>query len=345
MTITEIAKLAGVSIGTVDRVIYRRGRVSQSTIQKVEALIEKYNFAPNPIARRLQRGRTYRFCVLSPRGDQDSGYWAQILGGVRSEAADLVPLGVETDIIEFDRYDPPAFQDAVAKIFAKETDGVAFAPLQVAGLRGFIAALEERKIPYIFFDANMPGVSPACAIGPDSFKSGYLAGRLLHIFSGKVTKPVAVMAAHGEDFHLIRRRDGFLQYAQENSFKTLVQEFANDQGVELSDASIARFLRSHPALQGVFITNASAHRIAEAALENKKHRDFFIIGYDLVPDNRRLLREGKLDAVIAQQPETQGKQALEYLFRAVAMNMRIPARVEIPLSIFIRENVPEMNGL
>jgi LacI family transcriptional regulator len=341
MTITQIAELAGVSIGTVDRVIYRRGRVSPATVEKVEGIIKKYNFTPNPIARRLQRGKSYRFCALIPNPDQDSGYWGQVLSGIEQESADLVPMGVKTDIIEFDRYDGDAFHNAAKKALGKETDGVIFPPLQFKGIASFIDILHEKGIPYIFFDAEMPGTFPVCAIGQDSLKSGYLAGRLMHIFAGKVNRPLALMAAHGEDYHLIRRRDGFLQYAQENNFKTLVHEFYNNEGVELSDGDILHFLREYPALQGIFITNASAHRIAEAASEIRKRRELFIIGYDLVPANRRLLREGIIDAIIAQQPETQGKQALEYLFRSVSMNIRIPSRVEIPLNIFIKENAPQ----
>jgi transcriptional regulator with XRE-family HTH domain len=46
MTVHEIAELAGVSIGTVDRVLHKRGRVSAATKARVEAVIEKYQFTP-----------------------------------------------------------------------------------------------------------------------------------------------------------------------------------------------------------------------------------------------------------------------------------------------------------
>ncbi|MDR0643576.1 MAG: LacI family DNA-binding transcriptional regulator [Treponema sp.] len=340
MTIKKVAELAGVSTGTVDRVIYHRGRVSDKTIQKVENIIKKYNFTPNPIARRLQRGRTYRLCALIPKREQDSGYWNQIWDGLNRASLDIAPIGVETEIIEFDRYDSASFNQSVQIIFSKEPDGVAFSPIQLREMRMFIDSLRHRNIPYVFFDADMPDTSPLCAIGQDSFKGGYLAGRLLHLFAGRVERPVAIMDVHSEDYHIIRRRDGFLQYSQEHRFETLVKEFSNNRGVELSNEKIAAFLSEYPELQGVFVTNASAHRIAEAAMEIKSRRDFFIVGYDLVTANHRLLQEGMIDAIIAQQPETQSRQALEYLFRAVSMDMRAPPRVEIPLSIFIKENAP-----
>ncbi|MDR0598748.1 MAG: helix-turn-helix domain-containing protein, partial [Treponema sp.] len=48
MTVKEIAELAGVSIGTVDRVLHKRGRVSAATRETIEAIIEEYQFTPNP---------------------------------------------------------------------------------------------------------------------------------------------------------------------------------------------------------------------------------------------------------------------------------------------------------
>ena len=55
MTIREIARRAGVSIGTVDRVIHKRVRVAPETRKRVEALIEELGYTPNPIARHLKR--------------------------------------------------------------------------------------------------------------------------------------------------------------------------------------------------------------------------------------------------------------------------------------------------
>ena len=68
MTVHEIAELAGVSIGTIDRVLHKRGRVSQETKARVESIIEQYQFTPNPIARRLKLNRSYRFYTYRKTG-------------------------------------------------------------------------------------------------------------------------------------------------------------------------------------------------------------------------------------------------------------------------------------
>jgi LacI family transcriptional regulator len=64
------------------------------------------------------------------------------------------------------------------------------------------------------------------------------------------------------------------------------------------------------------------------------------VGYDLIPKNRELLWNGEIDAIISQRPEEQGRQALLNLYRHVVMEQHIPPKIEIPLDVYIKENIP-----
>jgi LacI family transcriptional regulator len=340
MTVKEIATLAGVSVGTVDRVIYHRGRVAAETKARIEAIIEKYQFTPNPIARRLKRNRAYIFCALIPRRDQDAGYWGQALGGIESAIEEVRLWGVNTEIIEFDRYDMKAFQSAAKKALGKKPDGIVFAPIMPDKTSAFIETVEFKGIPYVFFDADIPEMNPLCAIGQDPFRGGYLAGRLMHLFTGKFKKPAVVLDAHGEDYHITRRRDGFLRYAKEHQLPVITQEYSNYRGAELSEDEILEFLGAHHDISGVFITNCLAHRVTEAAEKAGRAGEFVIIGYDLIPNTRLLLQYGGIDAIISQRPEYQGRLALLTLYRRFVLEQTTPEKVEIPLDVYLQENVP-----
>jgi LacI family transcriptional regulator len=343
MTVHEIAALAGVSIGTVDRVLHKRGRVSASTRAKIEAIIEQYRFTPNPIARRLKRNRSYRFCALIPRRDQDAGYWGQIIAGIERAAGEIKPMGVETEIIEFDRYDPAAFEGISGAVSACKQEGLVFAPIMPKYTRPFVERICAEKMPLVFVDADMPGTTPLCAIGQDSFSGGYLAGRLFHLFAGEVSMPVAVLDAHGDDYHITRRRDGFLRYAQEHEFPVVIQEYSDYKGSEISVDEIAGFLRRHHHLMGIFISNCMAHRVVEAAARGKKEKKpLLVVGYDLIPGNRRLLLEGSINAIISQRPEEQGREAMLTLFRSVVLGQTVETKLEISLDVYIRENTPPL---
>jgi LacI family transcriptional regulator len=340
MNVKEIAALAGVSVGTVDRVIYHRGRVSAETRKKIEAIIEQHQFTPNPIARRLKRNRAYRFCAFLPRRDQDAGYWGQALEGIQEGAREISSLGVETKIIEYDRYSVRGLYRAAGAMLAEKPDGIILSPVMPEKIKTLITKIRSSEIPCVFFDADLPGTAPLCAIGQDSFRGGYLAGRLMHLLAGKITKPVAVLDAHGEDYHITRRRDGFLRYAGEQGFSTVIREYSGYKGVELPAGEVAVFLKENRELTGIFITNCMAHRVAEAAKGQKRREPFILVGYDLIPKNRELLRDGGIDAIISQRPEEQGRLALLNLYRHIVLGQRIPSSVEIPLDVYFKENIP-----
>jgi LacI family transcriptional regulator len=341
VTVKEIAALAGVSTGTVDRVLYHRGRVSPETKQKVGEIILRHGFTPNPIARRLKRGRPYCFCALLPLRHQDAGYWGQVLQGIKSGADELSPLGVETKIIEYDRYSIESFNDAAQSVIADQPEGVIFAPIMPEKTRPFIEDLQNSRIPIVYLDADIPHTKPLCTVGPDFFKGGILAGRLMDLFIGndpaRRDKTLAVLDAHGEDYHLTRRRDGFLHYAKAHGFRVLAMEYFSTQGLELTNSEYTRFLREAPPLAGVFITNCMTYRVAESV---PAAPPLVIIGYDLIPENRLMLGDGRIDAIICQHPETQGREALQALYRHVVLEQTIPPLIEIPLDVYIRENIP-----
>ncbi|AEJ18227.1 LacI family DNA-binding transcriptional regulator [Gracilinema caldarium] len=339
MTVKEIAKLAGVSIGTVDRVLHGRGRVSPETKARIEEIIKKSGFTPNPIARGLKRSRPFAFVALLPQRDQDSGYWGQGYGGLQSASEELSPLGIKTIFIEYDRYNPASFHDAVYQFNKLHCDGLLLPPIMPEESRVFVESIQG-KIPYIYYDADLPGTEPLCVIGQDAFRGGMLAGRLAQLLACGKRGAFGILVAHQEDYHILRRRDGFYEYAHQHGLKVFQQQGVDLEHPEAASTLIKNLLDTHEDLLGVFVTSASAHRIAEAAREIRKNNHFIIIGYDLVPENHRLLQEGALDAIISQRPETQARRGLLQLYRAIVLGKSIPKREEIPLDLYLPENVP-----
>jgi LacI family transcriptional regulator len=343
MTVKEIAELAGVSIGTVDRVLHSRGRVSAETRTRIQAIIERSGFTPNPIARSLRRNKPYRFCAVLPRKDEDSGYWGLANQGIREAAGELVHFGVQTSILEFDRYDPLSFRETLAKADGENPDGLLLPPVLPPESRAFIQSIDG-KIPYAFFDADLPGCRPVCTIGQDPYKAGCLAGRLVHLLAGSKPASFAVLSAHSEDYHIRRRQDGFLDYLAGVQARGVLREGVDLEQDAAAAGSLAALLREQADLRGVFVTSASAHRLARARGQLRYRRPFVIVGFDLVPANQRMLAEGSLDAIISQRPQEQGRQGLLNLYRAIVLGRPVPGRLEMPLDIYLKENAPSLDA-
>lgn len=339
MTVKDIAELAGVSIGTVDRVLHGRGRVSPATRTKIQAIIGISGFTPNPIARSLRRSKPYNFCAILPRKDEDSGYWGLANQGIQEAADELVHFGVQTSILEFDRYDPQSFRTTLAKARKDNPDGLLLSPVLPSESRAFIESLEG-TIPYNFFDADLPGCQPMCTIGQDPYKAGYLAGRLAYLLAGGKPGDFAVLSAHSEDYHIRRRQDGFLDYLAGVRARGVLREGVDLELDATAAESLAALLQDQPDLRGVFVTSASAHRLAKARKQSRSRRSFVLVGFDLVSANQRLLGDGGIDAIISQRPQEQGRQGLLNLYRAIVLGRSVAPRIEMPLDIYLKENAP-----
>jgi len=340
MTVKEIAKMAGVSIGTVDRVLHGRNRVAPETRERIEAIVRKAGFAPDPIARHLKRNRTYLFAALVPKRNEDSGYWNLAAEGIEAAAAEIKSFKARFAVEEFDRYDRTSFIAAAERVSAARPDGVLLAPVLPEEARKFTGGLD---IPYAYFDASLPGTSPLVAIGQDAFRGGVLAARLTSLFS-ESSGPLGVVVVHGEDYHISRRRDGFLSAVSRTGRRTTVAECGSLEDDSAAERTLESLLRREPRTAGLFVTNASAHRLAAAASGIRQKRGFAVVGYDLVPENERMLRSGGLDAIISQNPSLQAKHGILALYRSLVLRQAVETRIEMPLEIFVKENLPPDPG-
>jgi len=116
-TIKNIAERAGVSIGTVDRVIHNRGHVSKEAEIKVKEAITYLDYTPNFFARRLKLSKTFRFGILMPELSQDSRYWNMPAQGIERAAEELNKHMTEIEYFFFDRYSHRSFMRACRGIF------------------------------------------------------------------------------------------------------------------------------------------------------------------------------------------------------------------------------------
>lgn len=79
--IVDIARMAGVSVATVDRVIHNRGKVSEENLARINEVLRRVDYRPNLIARSLASGRRYTLCAVMPRFAPGE-YWADFEAGI-----------------------------------------------------------------------------------------------------------------------------------------------------------------------------------------------------------------------------------------------------------------------
>ncbi len=341
LTVKEIARLAGVSIGTVDRVLHDRGDVSACTRARVEGIVASHGFRPNALARHLSLNKTYLLRAILPKAEQDSGYWGICREGIRAAAGELAAYRVSVRIDEFDRYDREGFHALLASIEAEPGDGLLVAPLLPDELGPVLARLGP-SLPYAFFDGSMEGARPVISIGQDALRAGHLAGRLMSLLSPGVRPLVVAVNAHAEDRHIGLRIDGFRAFFAETSPQrpVLVRSCLDIERAESCERFLSGLFSECPGVGGMLVANASGHLVGEWLLRKGAKADCALVCWDLVPANAEALRTGALDCLISQRPFEQGRRGLDRLFKAVVHGERSEKQTAAPLDIYFKENLP-----
>jgi LacI family transcriptional regulator len=342
VTLQDVARYANVSVGTIDRVLHKRGKVSPEKLRVVEEAISKLNFNPNQLARTLALGNQFSICILMPSAPSSGDYWSMPLQGMRTASAQFKDYGIATDFFFYDLFDETSFIEQANRITNLEPDGVVLAPLFLKEGKAFINRLNEKGIPYIFIDADIKGEHCLSYIGPDLKRSGYIAAKLLHSVLPENGEILIVNMVKGIENASAQRRieAGFRYYFIKNGLKKkhpIHSLTIKSTGKEAINSELTRHYIRHPAIEGVFATNSKAFLISE--FHRVHDLDIRLVGFDLVKENIEHLKNGRIDYIISQSAVQQGKQAIRTLFDYFVYK-KSPDKVQyVPLDIIIRENL------
>ncbi|TVQ25768.1 MAG: LacI family DNA-binding transcriptional regulator [Spirochaetaceae bacterium] len=344
ITVKDIARRAGVSLGTVDRVLHNRGKVAPDTEARVREAIHELSYTPNVHARNLSHGRVFVIEVLIPHLQSDGGYWAEPYRGMQRAFARLNMNNLEVRTSFFNRYNEQSFVDCLDSIFnvggdAPAPDGLLVAPVvSVESQRVLAERIAQRNIASVAFDSRLHGTDIPF-VGQDPRQGGRVAGRLAKLMRDGGSS-VASVTLGRVDLHLLERANAFREYWAEISSGDIYDlSLLDGSEEEYRDELVTRLQEIGADLGAVFMTNASADLLAQALAIIGIRRHIPIIGYDLLAQNAQLLREGRIDAIISQRPETQGYEAAHMLARHLAFGTDMDAEVLMPVEIVLPENM------
>ncbi len=336
ITVKDIARKAGVSIGTVDRVLHRRGRFSEKTASTILNIVKESGYKTNIHARNLSLKKVYNFGIIMPKIEQDSGYWEILKAGIDQALGDLASFAVVGDYFFFDKYADESFMRAGVHALQKAVDGLIITPILSNVCPAFVKAI-PKEIPYVYVDSTIPDTTPLAYIGQDSFQSGVCAAKLMQLCTGG-KGDVAIIRMLPEDFHIDQRIKGFSSFFRNNSSVSLCTFNASGgMSAKAFNGVIASIENKLPRYRGIFVTNADTHRVVKA-IHSKPGTRKYVIGYDCIKENMRLLSEGRIDFLISQKARDQGIQGINALFRSIVLKEPCIEETFMPIDIVTAEN-------
>lgn len=338
--IKDVAAKAGVSTGTVDRVLHNRGYVSEEVRRKVLLILDEIGYERNLLASTLAYNRDRRIVALLPDHAADP-YWEQPYTGTQQALASLQHYGIRVEYLLFNLFDPEDFLAKGAQLLEHPPDGLLFPPLFLKEGKWLIENCAAAGIPVVIINTQIEGANVLSYIGQDSYQSGVLAARLLDfaLNDGETVMVLNLEKSITNAIHILEKERGFRDY------------FARHQGVEVVRHDFEDFpdknhlkqffteqLAAKSNLAGVFVSNSRAYHLVDCLPENAG-RQIKIVGFDLVKSNIDYLNAGKINFLVNQNSVEQGYLGIVTLFKYLFLKETPPRNQYLPLDIVVAENL------
>ena len=292
--IVDIARMAGVSVATVDRVIHNRGKVSEENLARINEVLRRVDYRPNLIARSLASGRRYTLCAVMPRFAPGE-YWADFEAGIARAEAEAVRYNVTVRRFCFDQYDRSSFESLLETLRREEFDGAVIATLFAEMVEPFTRELDARGVPYVFVDSDIPACNRLAYFGTSSFDAGAVAARLLFDRLDPGADIVVGRIVHRGDAgsnQWRNREAGFRSYLEAHAFRGRLHYAALRLDDEACNGRVLdEMFRENPSIAGAVTFNSTCYILA-GYLAARRRDGVRLVGYDVIRRNGEMLAAG-----------------------------------------------------
>jgi LacI family transcriptional regulator len=343
VTIKDIAAMANVSIGTVDRVLHKRGEVNQSTHERVMSFVDKLGYTPNLLAKSLALKKSFNIVAMIPDASENNPYWKEPVAGFNRATEELKDYNAKIQVIYFDPGEVKSFVKEFNRILHMNPDGIIMAPNFHEAAVEMMPTCKASDIPLILIDNSLDDGSGLAYFGQDALQSGIVAAKLMNYGLPENATVLIFNLARNKAItrHMQRREQGFKSYFGKANSGHLIKTLS--VAVDLSqerepNATLQKILHEKHNIAGIFVTNSRVHKVA-SYLSDIGKGDLMLAGYDLIDDNFEYLKKGIIDFLICQKPEDQGYKSAMAMFNFLLTGKQAEKVNLSPIDIIIRENV------
>jgi len=340
--IKDIAKLAGVSEGTVDRVIHKRGDVSAKSLEAVKKVLEEINYTPNIIARSLASKKHFRFVCLFPEY-KTADYWQSVSSGFDLAGEEFVHYNVRIEKRYFSQFDAQSFVRISNEIIETKPDAVFIAPIFRNEALKFTIELNQLQIPFSFIDSLIEETNFVTYYGQHSFQSGFIAAKLLlnPIYENEKVLIIRTKRNGAVSNQTINRYNGFMQYVKDNMLTDKLElinlEF-NEDNEDFNIEILRNAFATYTNITAAITFNSKVYRLAKY-IETLNYKNVRIIGYDLLEQNVNYLKQGVISYLIAQRPNKQAYFTVQDMCKELIFDQKISRINYVPIDVLMKDNI------
>jgi LacI family transcriptional regulator len=335
--VRQIAKIANVSVGTVDRALNAREGIRETTRQRILAIAKSTGYRPDPAARALSVGRIpIRLGVCIPR--EIHFYFDELLRGILTEAKRLERLGVQVV------YRPSARLgveevERVSELLESQIQALLIAPGDPVRLTPVINEVEKGNIRVVCVDTDLPGSRRSTVVRIDAEVCGRLAAELMSGFAGPEAQVAIITGMLAIEAHA-KKTEAFLkQYSKLSECGQVVEVIEGRDEEEETFQKCFKLLQHCKSLSGLYVTSANSLPVCRAICAQGLSGKITLISTDLSRGMIPYFEKGTIRASIHGRPFILGELAVRLVVDHIINGRPLPSTYYLAPHVVMRSNL------
>lgn len=299
MTISKLAKLAGVSRGTVDRVLNNRGKVKPEVKEKIEKLIEEYGY----VHKKNKKPKSLNIGVILYLSG--ASFMKDIEKGINTAISEISNYKVNF----FVKVSKDADESSQVKFIEDLSNNVDGLLIMAINSEKVAEKLNKLKIPILTINSDITITNKIGFIGIDNKESGKIAGELI---KKKIKDDTSILIITGFLTNMANslRAEGFMECFNERRNK-LILACSHDNEYEVEKIITENF-NYDKKISAIYICSAGQGGVYRA-LKSYENRPI-VIAHDKTENNLKRMERGDFDYIIDQDGYLQGYLGIKKIY-------------------------------
>jgi len=339
-SIKEIAAMAGVSRGTVDRALNNRNGVNPDVAQQIRKLAAETGYKTNRAALGLAaRKRPLKIGAIFPV--EGNKFFDDVIAGVRAAEEALADNGVTVSLKTMKGFSAEGQLHLIDELCSEGIQALVIAAINEKEIAQKVNELVELGIPVIASNTDIEKTSRLCYIGTDYQKSGEIAAGLMGLVADKRQWKTVILTGSIHVLGHNQRIAGFNDAVRLNHPNIKIMDiFETLDDVDKAYADTFDILEKYRDLDAIYMTAGGIGGTCRALTETGNVGKIKLFTHDCTSETKPFLESGIISATICQDPFQQGYMPVMLLFDYF-LDKKTPAAdlIHTKIDILIRESV------
>lgn len=319
VTMQQIADLAGVSRGTVDRALNNRGRIRPEVAQKIKMIAKELGYQPNIAAKALSTANhTLRIGVILQYADTPT--IQTVFEGAQDAKEEVERFGGRVMIEQIKGGDVKQVLSIMSSYKKLGVKGIVLMPTNDELLKKTINRYVQEEMEIITINSDLEDTKRRCFVGQDNYAGGKVAGGLMGEILPEGGK-VMIISGSADNTATVKRTNGFVGELKQHYPQIEVMEprFAYDDDW-VAGKLLEEQLEITPDLKGIYMPAQGESGVCKVLEKYEMDKKIKVIAHDYEGENRENLKKGIINFVLRQDAYAQGYESVMEIFHSLCGN-------------------------